>query len=304
MRVALNGVPLLSPLTGIGRYVHELLHALIRRDGLSLEMFYGTHWSHQIKQPMGAGVRSKIRPIIRSTIPCAFELNRLVSQYFFSKKTNKERFDLYHEPNFLSFNFDGPIVLTVHDLSWIRHPETHPLERVRAMHKYFEPSLNAAQSIISISEFVTQELLSTFSIERSKIVKIYPGVSSDFRPINKSSALSTLNKFNLKHGRYFLLVGTLEPRKNLQIALDAFLKLPKKMREIYPLVIVGMKGWKMAGFDKEILSLTLSGEVKILGYLPQSDLTHITAGALVQLYPSLYEGFGLPPWKQWHRVCP
>jgi len=292
MRVAFNGLPLLSPLTGIGHYVNTLLHELQRRDNLSLEIFYGKHWSGEIIAPFKAGV---IRPMIGRIVPYAYEVHRTLCQHYFYKKTKKEKFDLYHEPNFLSFNFDGPIILTVHDLSWIRYPETHPIRRVRVMNKYFESSLNSAHSIISISEFTTNEIVSTFGIDRSKIVKIYLGVSADFRMLDASETLSTLNKFNLKHGKYFLAVGTLEPRKNLQIAVDAFLKLPKKIRLACPLVLVGMSGWKTSEFDKKIYPLTLTREVILTGYLSQHELVQVIAGALTQIYPSLYEGFGLPP---------
>jgi alpha-1,3-rhamnosyl/mannosyltransferase len=295
MRVAFNGVPLLSPLTGIGHYVNALLHELEQRDNLSLEIFYGRHSSHEIRGPAKVGPRSKVRPMIAKMMPYAYEVDRMLCQHFFSKKTKTEKFDLYHEPNFLAFNFDGPIVLTVHDISWIRYPETHPIRRVRLMNKYFESSLNSAHSIISISEFTTNEIVSTFGIERSKIVKIYQGVSPDFRVLDASDTLSTLNKFNLKHGKYFLAVGTLEPRKNLPIVIDAFLKLPKKVRLACPLVLVGMKGWKISELEKKILPLTLSGEIIVTGYLSQHELLDIVAGALTQLYPSLYEGFGLPP---------
>jgi alpha-1,3-rhamnosyl/mannosyltransferase len=292
MRVAFNGLPLLSPLTGIGHYVNTLLHELQRRDNLSLEIFYGKHWSGEIIAPFKAGV---IRPMIGRIVPYAYEVHRTLCQHYFYKKTKKEKFDLYHEPNFLSFNFDGPIILTVHDLSWIRYPETHPIRRVRVMNKYFESSLNSAHSIISISEFTTNEIVSTFGIDRSKIVKVYLGVSPDFRMLDALETLSTLNKFNLKHGKYFLAVGTLEPRKNLQIAVDAFLRLPKKVRLACPLVLVGMKGWKVSELEKKILPLSLSGEIIVTGYLSQHELLDIVAGALTQLYPSLYEGFGLPP---------
>ena len=295
MRVAFNGVPLLSPLTGIGHYVNALLHELEQRDNLSLDIFYGKHWGREVRSPAEAGVTSKVRPLIRKMVPYAYEVHRMLCQHYFYKKTKTEKFDLYHEPNFLAFNFDGPIVLTVHDLSWIRYPETHPIRRVRAMNKYFESSLNSAHSIISISEFTTNEIMSTFGIERSKIVKIYQGVSPDFRVLDASDTLSTLNKFNLKHGKYFLAVGTLEPRKNLQIVVDAFLKLPKKVRLACPLVLVGMKGWKVSELEKKILPLSLSGEIIVTGYVTQHELLDIVAGALTQLYPSLYEGFGLPP---------
>jgi alpha-1,3-rhamnosyl/mannosyltransferase len=105
----------------------------------------------------------------------------------------------------------------------------------------------------------------------------------------------TLDALKLKHGQYFLALGTLEPRKNLQVTINAFMRLPKKIRQAHPLVLVGMKGWGTTELEKQLAPLLLSAEVIQLGYLPQHDLHQVTAGALALVYASIYEGFGLPP---------
>jgi alpha-1,3-rhamnosyl/mannosyltransferase len=219
----------------------------------------------------------------------------MLQQHYFSRGIKKNQFDIYHEPNFLAFDFDGPIVLTVHDLSWIRHPETHPKERVVSMNRYFEDSLTRANNIITDSAFVRDELVSVFGVDAQKITPVHLGVSSDFCPHESKDTFATLSHLNLVHDKYFLAVGTIEPRKNLQVALNAFRRLPKRLRKQFPLVIVGMKGWHTGEFERLVAPLVSSGEVRLLGYLSQADLIKVVAGALTLIYPSVYEGFGLPP---------
>jgi alpha-1,3-rhamnosyl/mannosyltransferase len=202
---------------------------------------------------------------------------------------------LYHEPNFLAFKFKGPTVLTVHDLSWIRYPETHPKDRIAMMDRYFIPSLERAQKIITDSEFIKTEIVSTFNISPEKIQSIGLGVENDFKPKLSTETASTLNKHGLGFKNYILALGTLEPRKNLQLALESFISLPQTIRKQYPLVLVGMLGWKTSSLEKLIEPLLKTGEVRQLGYVSREELIDITASAKMLIYPSIYEGFGLPP---------
>jgi len=113
--------------------------------------------------------------------------------------------------------------------------------------------------------------------------------------MNEADTKSSLDQFNLTYRQYFLLLGTLEPRKNISTVLEAFLNLPRAVRQQCPLVIVGMRGWHTSELEKKLASLVKVGEVRVLGYLSDLDLRYILAGAMALLYPSIYEGFGLPP---------
>ncbi len=294
MRIAFNATSLLSTLTGTGLYTKFLLEKLIQNPEFSFTMFYAKRWSSDLLEPK-TSTPQYIKTLVRKYIPHAYSMNRLIQQYHFAVGIKKSQFDLYHEPNFFAFDFYGPIVLTVHDLSWIRYPETHPKERVTAMNRFFESSLLRADKVITDSAFVRQELVSVFGVSAEKISPVYFGVYSVFYPHQPNETYATLINLNLIHGSYFLAVGTIEPRKNLQVALNAFMRLPKKMRQQYPLVIVGMMGWNTDSFERLVGPLISCGDVKLLGYLSQVDLIHVIAGALSLIYPSVYEGFGLPP---------
>jgi alpha-1,3-rhamnosyl/mannosyltransferase len=294
--VAFNGVPLLSPLTGIGQYSKSLLQGLDARADVRSLKFYGKGWSEEIRKPSLSAVASMSwKDVIRKMVPNAYEISRWGQQWRFSSGVQKFKPDIYHEPNFLAYRFDGPSVITVHDLSWIRYPETHPVTRVRAMDKFFEPGLRRASRVITVSEFVKQELIEVFGIRPEIIHPVLLGADGLFQPQDAAQTQPVLQGLSLTHGRYLLAVGTLEPRKNLQATLEAYAGLPTKLRERFPLVVVGMKGWKTSSLEQKLAPMVASGQVRQLGYLSREDLATVMAGAAAMVYPSIYEGFGLPP---------
>jgi glycosyltransferase involved in cell wall biosynthesis len=297
MRVAYNARSLSGPLTGVGQYAYQLALRLAAMPELEMFLFYGSRFEQKVEAMSGrAGLnRMRVRQLGRRFVPFAYDIVRAWRQRAFARGARAQRIDLYHEPNTLAFDFDGPMVLTVHDLSWIRHPETHPAERVRAMDKYFEPGLRRAQVVLTDSEFVKREIVEVFGIAPDRIRAIPIGMDPIFRPLAADELRPVLNTHGLRPGGYLLNVGTLEPRKNLERTVRAYAALPPNMRAEFPLVIVGASGWRTQGIESVIGPLVARGEVKVLGYLARDELAAVTAGAAAMAYPSLYEGFGLPP---------
>ena len=294
MRIAFNATSLLSPLTGIGQYSRHLALGLAARTDLEPEFFYGTFWSKAVRDVAVAN-RQITAPRLRRFLPFSYELRRVAQKYQFTAYCKKRAFDLYHEPNIIALATNTPTVITVHDLSWIRYPETHPADRVRAMNKYFEPGLRQASLILTDSEFVRQELMDVFGVKPHLIRTVLLGVEALFRPRSTAETHTLLETLGLTHGHYMLAVGTLEPRKNLSVALNAFMKLSPQLRKRFPMVIAGMKGWHTSALEQQIAPLVSAGEIRLLGYLPREDLATVIAGATALVYPSIYEGFGLPP---------
>jgi glycosyltransferase involved in cell wall biosynthesis len=294
MHLAFNATALLSPLTGIGQYSYHLAAGLMEQEGLEVDYFYGAYWSSQLRNSP-AGTLAASLPWLRRHIPYSYELRRWLQNSQFRKGAGRMKFDIYHEPNILALEFDGPTVITVHDLSWIRHPEAHPAERVRAMNRYFESGLRRAKALITDSAFVKQELVDVFGVAADLISPIPLGVEDLFKPLTPTQTLEVLRRHQLVHGHYFLAVGTLEPRKNLALALNAYLQLPNVLRERNPLVLIGMKGWDTSALEQKIAPLVRNGQVRQPGYVERADLAVLMAGARTLVYPSLYEGFGLPP---------
>jgi glycosyltransferase involved in cell wall biosynthesis len=301
MRLAFNATALLSPLTGIGQYAFHLTGELLKNECIETDFFYGTFWDdkrhisgHRSIFQYWSWVK-KYTPYIRSYTPYYTELSRMYRDYLFTKQTKVVKYDVYHEPNYLPLHFKGPTVVTVHDLSWIRYPETHPVERVEMMNRYFEKALSQSSALITDAEFVRQEVIDVFGVKPEKITAIPLGVEPMFIPLTSLETAQVLTSHGLTHGKYFLTVGTLEPRKNLGLAIRAYSELPKSVRDQYPLVVIGMKGWHSSEIERSISPLAQAGYLRQLGYVPREDLTILMAGATALIYPSIYEGFGLPP---------
>jgi alpha-1,3-rhamnosyl/mannosyltransferase len=294
MNLAFNATALLSTLTGIGRYSFHLAQGLLARHSVHVDFFYGAFWEKNLRSSPSIQMAVAL-PWVRKHVPYSYELRRWMQNNRFEAHVRQQKFDVYHEPNILPLRFDGPTVITVHDLSWIRHPEAHPTERVRAMNRHFERGLRQASAIITDSEFVKRELMEVFGVASERITPILLGVEAMFAPMSQAQTQAVLVQHRLTHGQYFLAVGTLEPRKNLSLALRAYQQLPAQMRQRYPLVLVGMKGWRTGVFERQMAPLVRAGEVRQLGYVPRSELATIIASATSLVYPSVYEGFGLPP---------
>ena len=294
LNIALNATPLLSPLTGIGQYTAQLAKGLLTIPTLELDFFYATGWSNELRnKPIEHIVRFK--SLFKKIVPQSYVTSRYLQQTNFNRGLKSRSITLYHEPNFLPFKFKGPTVVTVHDLSWIRFPEMHPAERVSMMNRYFEPGLRRATQIITDSVFVKNELITVFGIHPDLITPVPLGVENLFHPCSIEETSAVLKRHQLTHGQYFLSIGTLEPRKNISTTLRAYMQLPSSMRKRLPLILVGMKGWHTSELEKQIAPLVRAGEIRQMGYLSREELAMIVAGALTLIYPSIYEGFGLPP---------
>ena len=294
MKVGLNATSLLSPLTGIGQYTYQLAKGLQKFEDLELSMFYANGWSTEVRDKPIKQIRN-IKLLIKKFIPKTYEISRMIQQSYFNERSFDKVKGIYHEPNFLAFDYAGPLVLTVHDLSWIHYPEMHPADRVRNMNKHFQKSMERASMIITDSQAIKDEIIEMFGVADTRIKSIPLGVESLFRPLTLEESMPVLQQHGLSYQKYILAVGTLEPRKNLSSALLAYMQLPADIRKHYPLVLVGMKGWHTSSLETQMAPMVAAGEIRQLGYLAREDLAVIIAGALTLVYPSIYEGFGLPP---------
>ncbi len=292
--VGINAVPILSPLTGVGQYTYRLITELQQMLPHKPWLFYGTSWDSEIRTAPPPGAR-ELNNAIKRLMPHPHLITRFLKQARFSSGATKHRISLYHEPAFLAYRFKGPSVVTVHDLSWVRHPETHPAERLREMNRFMPKVIEHATHIIVDSDFVRGEVINHYSVPHERVTTVLLGVGAEFRPYASAESSVVLAQFGLEHGKYQLAVGTLEPRKNLSTVIAAFERLPESIRQRFPLVIVGMNGWGMENFSKNFQHMIARGEVRLLGYVSQKELPALYSGARLFIYPSLYEGFGLPP---------
>jgi alpha-1,3-rhamnosyl/mannosyltransferase len=323
LRLAFGGTSLLPPLTGIGRYTRHLVDELLLRRH-EIRLFYGSHWADaradaQLNEPAQLRGRADLgrvaglsplarqrrharlqlelfaRRMVKAVLPNSRAVVRLLQQRQFTRGLRGHKFDLYHEPNYLPWRFDGPVVISAHDISWIRFAQAHPPERVQVMEKYFAPALERADAIIVGAAFVREEIMQQFGVADSRIHVTPYGVSEQFYPRSDAEIGAALASYGLRADHYFLAVGTLEPRKNLITAIRAHAALPAALRDAFPLVLAGSRGWLNDELDAEIARASSNERIRWLGYVSEEVLPALTSGARATVYPSLYEGFGFPP---------
>ncbi|MCZ7569698.1 MAG: glycosyltransferase family 4 protein [Ardenticatenaceae bacterium] len=186
-----------------------------------------------------------------------------------------------------------PMVVTIHDLTLKLMPHYHPVRRRTVMGPLLAPSARQAARIIAVSETSKRDIVAFLGVADEKISVIYEAAGPAFRPRPAAEVAQVLGRLSLDQP-YILYVGTIEPRKNLVRLVRAFAHLRAEGR-CERLVLAGALGWDYAPLFAEIERLGLGDAVIHLGFVPQDELVVLYNGAAVFVFPSLYEGFGLPP---------
>lgn len=284
-------VDALSPsLSGIGRYTWELAQRLPMHARLENVRFYRSgRWVDKPASLLEAAApkppQTKARARLRLKQPRWWRDWRVSAAC---------RGQVFHGTNFFLPACVETGVATVHDLSVFKHPETHPAERIRQFDREFKASMARAAHLITDSEATRLEVMDFLSWPAEKITTVPLGVSSRFAPATAAALAPLLNQYGLRFNSYALCVSTLEPRKKIANLLQAYQCLPLQLRDQYPLVLVGGCGWLSESLHQAIDRLAAQGWLRYLGFVPETDLPTLYAGARSFVYPSVYEGFGLP----------
>lgn len=295
---------MLGRLTGVGQYAWRLADALSDSPRVeSIDVFQGRRiipWS-----AFQAGAQSsdrvdryeRLKSWVRGNAPFCRDLVSRLRSASFSRETRDARWQVYHEPNYIPQQYSGATVTTVCDMSYLRCPEYLPADRLQWLRKRLESSVHASQAVIAISEFTRRELLELFPRLDSSKVHVTP-LGVDLERYDDGALLEATRSLRARHRlpqKFVLYLGTLEPRKNLQGLVQAFQLLPMTLQREYPLVLAGMNGWKQHYFRAELDKLRRHGLVHELGYVGAGELPALLRAATAFCFPSLYEGFGLPP---------
>ncbi len=301
MKIAIDTIPLLSPLTGVGYYTYQIAKALQEIDSPHEYSYFYGYFSSSLISP-GEHPKSfyRLKEAIRN-IPFLGTAVRNLKDW--GNYLSSCQFDLYFEPNFIPIKMPAKrTVVTVLDFSFARFPEWHTRDKIEYFKKHFWKKVKRADRIIVISDFIKNEAIHSFGFAEGQLTTIHLGIDrSIFRVYPPEDLLAVTDKYRLPEN-FILCVGSIEPRKNLQNLLSAYLELREPVRKEFKLVLVGFKGWK----NEEIVSLIkkLKSDVFYLGYVPEVDLGKIYNLAKLFVYPSLYEGFGLPPLEAMACGCP
>ena len=187
-------------------------------------------------------------------------------------------------------------VVTVHDLGYLYYPGAHPLLDRLYLDLSTRYNARAASRVIAVSQATKDDLVEHCGIEPDKITVVYSGCDETMQPVEDEATIEKVKARYGIRGDYVLYVGTLQPRKNLGRLLEAYAMVRKQTKrgERPCLVIAGRKGWLYDQITQHVERLGLESEVILPGYVPQDDLPTLLSGARLFVFPSLYEGFGLP----------
>jgi glycosyltransferase involved in cell wall biosynthesis len=302
MRVVLNNLTAIRQKTGIGHYVTELVQALraeLCRDRFATFPGPLVEVGARILGPLKhAACRfNSLRAVLSRDAASRSALNRTArdwTEWYFRTCWAGRSFDLYHEPNHIPFPCARPTITTVHDLSVLLHRESHPADRVAHFEQHFAAGLARSTHLLTDSEFIRRELIQYLGVAPTRVSCVPLGMRRDLRPLPAEAVAAVRARLGLP-AQYLLHVGTLEPRKNLELLMRAYVDLPGGVRERCPLVLVGGWGWNVAKLADYYRSVAQQRGVRLLGYVADADLPALYNGARALVFPTHYEGFGLPP---------
>lgn len=195
-------------------------------------------------------------------------------------------------------------VVTVHDLGAEYLPALHQLKQVLYLNIMTHYQLKSADRIIAVSEATKADLINRVQIRKNKVSVVYEAADEKvFNKISTDSLQYVLRHFKLQKNKYFLFVGTIQPRKNLEKIIEAF-KVFSESTLGYDLVLAGGKGWKSDAIYDLPQKLGIGQEVRFIGRVTDEELRALYNGATGLVYPSLFEGFGLPIVEAFNCGCP
>lgn len=295
MKIAIELQPCLKNKSGIGIYTYELIKRLEQFESL------------QVKGNIFNFLNRNDIPKDIEALHCIKEICSLLPYGAYKRLWNyipvrydqlfDGQADITHFFNFLvPPKINGKVVNTIHDLTFLLYPETMDKRNLKFLKNNIQNSVNRPDKIITISENSKKEIIEYLGIDKQKIEIIYPGV--DYERYHQVHDAMTIAKVRDKYRlpkQYILYMGTLEPRKNIVRIVEAFNKLKQNTyKSEIKLVLAGRKGWHYEPIFSKIQALGLEQEVIFTDYVAEEDKPIIYSEAKVFVFPSLYEGFGIP----------
>jgi glycosyltransferase involved in cell wall biosynthesis len=287
MRIALDGMQLASPLTGVGHYTLELAKAMALAAPCDTFTLVSPLPSQPIENQLPANLS-------QHTLQRRF-LNRRWWSVGLPLYLKRESFDLFHGTNYeIPLWSKLPSVVTIHYLSLLLHPEAHERRLVRRARWRLPLMARRASKIITPTNSVKSEVCEKLAIIAERVVVTPEAPRSEFKRREDADVRAVRNRLGIKDD-FLLFVGTLEPRKNLFRLLEAFERVSRETSLSPQLVIAGGEGWLMENLSSVIVQKGVQDRVRLTGYLKDDDLCALYSSCKTFIYPSLYEGFGLPP---------
>ena len=295
MRIGIDYSIAVRPGAGITRYTRELVQGLTQIDS---DSEYILLWpgldadAEEVERavPKTPNVRSVRLPLTFRALTILW--HRLGLPLYADLLTGWVQ--VFHCPDFaLAPLHRAKGVVTIHDLSFLRFPEFTDASLLSYLHKVVPDSVRRAELVLADSNATREDVINWLNVDPGRVQVVYAGVHQRFRPVENAQALlATRARYRLPD-RFVLAVGTVQPRKNLTRLIEAFGQIAH--HEDVQLIIVGRLGWLFDSTLQRVAELQLQDHVRFLGFVPDDDLPALYSLASCFAFPSVYEGFGLPP---------
>ena len=284
MRIAFDGTTLRPGRTGVGYYSEHLLHHLAQNED---EVVVISNRAVETTRPLPAQVRIatsswRVPSMVWMQVCAPRMLHRLAP-------------DVVHFTNgMMPVASPVPTVVTIHDMSLAMFPRYHPPRRVLLNRPLVDLASSRADAIITVSQSAKLDIVRLFALSPERVHVIHEAPAPAFRPINETARLARVRQRYGLAERFVLYVGTIEPRKNLRSLIDAYSRRRDSGDLPHQLVCVGPYGWLSGDIGGRIERLSRQGAIRFTGYVPFEDLPVLYSLAELFVFPSFYEGFGLP----------
>lgn len=291
-RIGIDATILRPKMSGVERSVYSLIQALSEIDAPFDFIIYQAPALPKPAERTTSHLRYK-HPLLPTTLRTS---RILWDQAMLPLALRRDKAALLHSPAYIAPRFCGtPYVLTIYDLIALKFPRLCKRSNVLHYRLLMPAAARRATRIIVPSECTRRDVIKLLGVSDTKIRVIPLGVSEQFRPIEDRNRIAEMRQ---RHGlpeSYLLYVGNLEPKKNLPHLLRAFAAARRSGRVTQRLVIAGCKAWHTRELHRTLRQCRLQNSVILTGEIPERDLPALYSGAALFIFPSLYEGFGLPP---------
>jgi glycosyltransferase involved in cell wall biosynthesis len=289
MRIGIDATALPPQPVGAGNYIIQLIRAFAALDGENQFVIFASERGRSLidlpdKPPLEWKLISDRSPAVRL----------IWEQTFFSRLIREADIDVLHSLHYTRpFRLSCSSVVTFHDMTFFLYPELHTSTKRIFFPQAIKSSAKRADFVITVSESTRQDAIRLLNLSPDRVITVQHGVDRAFRPINDIEfGKRVTNKYRLP-GKFILYVGLIEPRKNLPLLINAYKKLVDDGTD-HNLVLVGRFGWIFDEVLQQIEKLNLTDKVILTGYVEQVDLPMVYNLCDLFVYPTLYEGFGLP----------
>lgn len=269
--------------TGTETYAREIIAGLVRIDpSIQLTLYVNRWLDTDWRPPPGAGVRELPWPRLWTHARLSLEMAQAPPDVLF---VPAHVLPLWHP---------RANVVTVHDLGYRHFPSDHP--RLSRWYRVWSTrfSVRGASRIIAVSEATRRDLIELEGVAAERIRVVHHGVDPALEPVKDSAQQAAVRAHYGLPERYFLFLGTVQPRKNLARLIEAYQRLAIASADLPALALAGEVGWLAEPILRQANQPALCERVRLLGYVPRQDLAPLLSGCLAFVFPSLYEGFGMP----------